>query len=463
MNETVEREIDLKDMLYRVAQKWRKIIVGAVIIALLAALLQVASGVLLILDREKLEDVRERYEVAVKAYEATGERLRARIDNLRDQSANQQEYNEKSLRMKIDPMNRWTGYFQFYIDSKYQIDPSLTYQTPDHTNRLIAAYSSYLQSAELYGEILQNTEGLDEIRFLMEVYTVTVDQSAATIRITYIGATEAEVIRLLDFIKEKIAARYPTIRDTVGDHTYEIMTESVYSVIDLELDEQQKANLLAYTSYDGAIAESTEALSEWEKLPEPRPEFGAWHTTKQAIKFLILGGILGVILMILWFAAKYIFSRSVKTDRDWGHCGIPVLGHIFRDRGNRHFPKIDAWIDRVFGRTPLGSRDETAVLTARSLEPVLKARGLTEAVLVSGIDGETGEALARTMDGAGEGIGFRLAGDILRDPEASGRLEKSGQVILLENAQSTRIEDLDQTRRLLQAWEKEILGVVVVE
>jgi capsular polysaccharide biosynthesis protein len=463
MNETMEKETDLKDLIYQVTKKWRKIIAGALIIAALAALFQVAFGVILLTDQKKLAEAQEKYAIAVDSHRATGERLQARIANLRDQSANQQEYNDKSVLMKIDPMNKWTGSFQFYVDSKYQIDPSLTYQTPDLTGRLIAAYSSYLRSGELYGELLANTDGVDEIRFLTEIYHVEVDQGAATINVQCIGITEEMVAGMLDFVKTKISERCSLIREAIGSHSYEIMTESIYSTIDFELDERQKANILALANYANDIGETSEALTEWEKEPVPKKKFGVWYTTKQAIKYFVMGGITGTVLMFICFAAAYFLSRTVKTDRDWNLWGIPVLGHVFLDRKKQRLHKLDEWIDQVFDRCPPGGIDQTCFLAACSLELLLKAQGLSEAVVVSHLPRELGETVTGKMDAAENGFRVRLAGDILMEPEAAGKLAHTEKVILLEESQVTKDEDVEQVLRLMKAWGKSILGVVVIE
>ena len=272
MNEYMEteREIDLKDLLYRCLKNWRKVVVGAIVIGLLAALFQVFSGVRILLDDEALTEAQEKYEIALNDYEATGELLRTSIVNLRDQSEKQQEYNEKSELMKIDPMNKWVGNFQLYVNSKYQIDPSLTYQNIDLTNRLVSAYSSYLRSGELYKEIIEELGTVDEIRFLTEIYSASADPGTATITVNCVGKSEEDIRALLGFVQQKIAERYDTIKNTIGDHSVDVLTESVYSTIDLDLDEKQKANLQAISEYANAIGEKNTELSEWEEKPESK-------------------------------------------------------------------------------------------------------------------------------------------------------------------------------------------------
>ena len=466
MNEYLENEkvINLKDMLYRTLKLWRKILVGAIIIALLAGLYQVYRGMRPMLDSNAMEELQEKYEITLRDYEATGERLKTNIDNLRDQSANQQEYNEKSVLMKIDPMDKWNGSFQLYIDSKYQIDPNLSYQNIDMTNRLISAYSSFLRSGELQKELLAQIPGIDEIRFLTEIYSVSADPGTATITVNTVGVTESDVQQMLSFVKTKLAEQYEVVRNVIGDHSYEILTESYYSTIDLDLDDTQKNNLLAITEYANKIGETNAELAEWEKKPAPEPEFGTWYTVKQTAKFIILGGIIGVIVMCIWFAVKYIVSDTVKTDDDWKLFGVPVLGRILRDEAPKKFlPGLDRLIDRAFGRVRCMTQEQSSLLAAQNLGAVLKERGISRTYLVGRLPEGQAEALAQKMDTAGAGISFRYAGDALSDPGTARSLEENNEVLLLAERYVTRNADVEQTLTLLKAWGKMTLGVIIVE
>lgn len=459
-----ERVINLKDMLYWTLKHWRKILAGAVIIALLAGAYKMYSGLRVLLDDEKYADAQEKYEITLADYKATGERLKTKIVNLREQSAHQQEYNEKSVLMKIDPMDKWSGYFQIYIDSKYQIDPSLSYQNLDMTNRLISAYASYLRSGELYQEILAQMPGIDEIRFLTEVYGVSADPGTATLMVSCVGASEADVRQLLGFAKTKFAEKFETVRSAIGDHSYEVLTESVYSTIDLNLEATQKSNLEAIADYANAIGETNEQLSEWEKEPEPRPEYGAWYTTKQMIKFIILGGIIGIIVMCVWFAVKYAASDTIKTDADWRAFQLPVLGHIMQDGERKKFlPGLDKLFDKLFGRTCMTTLDQSCILTAQNLGATLKERSLTIGALVGRLPNGLAETLAQKMDSADAGVSFRYAGDALNDPTTAKNLDGLGEVFVICERYTTHSADVNQLLTLLRAWGKTALGVVLLE
>ncbi len=459
-----ERIIDLKDMLYWSLKQWRRILVGAIIIALLAGLYQVYRGLRTVMDEEKLQRAQNKYEIAIKDYAATGERLKTNISNLQEQSANQQEYNEKSVLMKIDPMNKWIGEFQVYIDSKYQINPNLTYQNLDMTNRLISAYASYLRSGELYQEILEQDPDIDEIRFLKEIYGVVADPSTSTITVNCVGAKETDVQRLLNLIKTKFAEQYEMVRNAIGDHDYNILTESVYSTIDLDLDETQKKNRLIISEYSNKIAETNKELEDWDQLAEPKPEYGTRYTAKQAIKFIILGGVIGVIVMCIWFAVKYAVSDTVKTDSDWRNFSISLLGRIFRSEKKKKFlPGLDALVDRIFGRVRTVTQEQSCAVTARSIGAALKGQGITEAVLVGKLPEDMAEMLSRQLNAAEPGVGLRCAGDVMTDPSAAPAMEGVDQVLLVAERYTTRCADIEQTLTLLKAWGKTVPGAVVIE
>ena len=75
---------------------------------------------------------------------------------------------------------------------------------------------------------------------------------------------------------------------------------------------------------------------------------------------------------------------------------------------------------------------------------------------------ELGSAVAGKLDGAAD-CTLRFAGDILRDPEAAKALEGTDRVILFGEPMVTRTEDIKQMLTLLKAWNKTLLGVVIVE
>ena len=274
----------------------------------------------------------------------------------------------------------------------------------------------------------------------------------------------------LDTLNEQYSAMGLEL-DSLTEQNEEMASEldtltQQYGEMGLELDAitEQYSDLLAITEYANKIGETNEALIEWEKEPEPRPEYGTWYTIKQTIKFIIIGGIAGVVIMLIWFAAKYAVSSMVKTDDDWRRYQLPILGRVLRTEEKQKFlPWLDTLIDRIFGRTRTVTQEQSCALAAQNLGATLRERGLDGVSLVGRLPEGQAETLAQKLDTAGAGVGFRYAGDALADPAAAQNLEGRGEVLLLAERYGTRLAEVEQTLTLLKAWGKTALGIVVVE
>ena len=477
MDNEMEFEIDLRDMLYRVLMQWRVILRGAVIIGLLLFGYKLVTGLIANLDPEALQKAENKYQIEMNDWEATGEQLNTKIENLKETSKQQQVYNEKSALMRIDPLNKWIGSFVLYIDAKYQIDPNLSFQNTDPTMRILMAYSGYLNSGELYGSILDHTEIVDEVRFLTEILTQKVSTDSSTITVTCLGKSEEDVKEILDMVKSGLYAKYVDYQEALGSHSIEILTESIYSTIDLTLDETQKANLLKISDYANQIGELNLKEEEWEKSPKPKQKFGTVYVIKQAVKFGIIGCVAGVFVMAGYFAMAYVFSRSMKTDSDWNILGIPVLGNVWRLKPDIKQTKLEGLIEKIAvklgfdkltiegigGRNWKNDEDTQDRLIVNNLGGVLKEKNLSKAVFVSAMDNTKASELVKNLDKIDGKTPYVLAGNVLEDPETVKKLGDAQEVILLGKRYETKIDDVQKIRTLLSAFGKSIIGSVVLE
>jgi hypothetical protein len=192
-------------------------------------------------------------------------------------------------------------------------------------------------------------------------------------------------------------------------------------------------------------------------------EYGTWYTTKQAIKALILGGIIGAVVLFCWHAVSYIVASTVKTADDWRAFGIPVIASIRRNERKRRFHKIDALIDRAFGRQHSTTMEQDCLLTAHNLDAVLREQGLSETQLVGIAERELADSIVKNMQTAAQGTKYGFTGNPLTDPNTADNLSHSDKIVLLAENQTTRIRDIERMLTLLKAWGKTILGVVIAE
>ena len=463
MNSGTERAIDLRDLAFRTAKKWRMILAGALILALLAALYQALPGLRVMLDKEKLAAAQETYEAALADHRANGEQLRAELAELRDQSERQREYNNRSELMKIDPMNKWVGSFQLYIDAAYRTDPAPTDRNADLTSRLVAAYTACLFSDRFCASVMEDLGTVDEVRFLTELYSVSAEPGTAMLTVSVSEKSEADVRRFLSSIGAGIAEQYETIRTAIGEHDYEIMTESVSPTIDHELDALQRENRRALSDYEKRIDDASEELARWENTSAPKMEYGAAYTAKRAVKAVIIGFVAGLVIMLCWLALCYVLGGRIRTADDWTPYSIPVLGSVFRDPKRRAFHAIDRGIDRLFGFRRGSTMEQDCALTAHILAAAIREQGRDGIQFVGKLDGELAERLMQTMRAAVPGTRFSYAGDVLTDADTVKKLQQADAVMLLAENQSTRFKEIDQTLTLLKAMGITALGAVTIE
>ena len=452
-----EMEINLKDLLYRILQRWRSVIAGAVIIGLLAGGFTALKGIMF---SDVTEEMEQRYQVTLTNYEARGEILKTDIERLWAAIDSQEEYNANSLLMDIDPMNEWMGTYNLYIDSNFKINPELSYQDIDLTSRLVRAYRAYLSGGEMYEEILARTDLVSDVKYLPEVLTAVADDSGSSVVITCKGGTRETVEELLGLTSEMLAAKYEEVREAVGDHEIQVMTQSVYTTVDLELLKQQKENLLKVTEDIKKIQELDKDLTTWEEEGEPKAEFGTEHAIKQAVKMLILGGVVGFLLMCALYGARYLLGGKMNTCDDWLFMRISVVGYLPAQRRKRPLWRIDRWIDRYIGGVRVEQDlDLQCTLAVSSMETFLREKQLPNAAIITDLEApEILEKLTVRKDG----MEIKSAGSILRDPEAAGCLNGVSGVFFLGENGKTLQSDIQKEQILLESWGKDIYGAIVI-
>ena len=456
--------INLKDLFYQVIRRWRSILCGALIIALLLGLFRLGTGLITMLDPDSLEAAEEQYQIKLDEYEAMGSQLRTEIANLRADARARREYNEKSMLMKIDPQREWVGTFLLYVDSQFQIDPNLSIQNTDTTKSLLAAYDQYLTGGEMYNDVVQQTQLVNEVRYLQEILEVKTDPDSATILVTCIGENEAEVQEILTLVKKGIQNQYAEVAGSVGKHSISVMMESCFTAIDVTLDEKQRENEKIVDDCLISISEANAELAQLQSSPRPRMEYGREYTVRQAVKLFVIGAVAGVVLMMFLLSARYVFSSTMKTEDDWNLAGLPVLTKIRPEPDRKAFKRVDHWIDRHFGgRKTRLSEEIRYQVTANVLLEILRGKGIARCAIVSDLPGEAASGLAEKLNAAGAGDALVYVGSLLSDPAAAKKLEPLADVILLGKNGETTMDEASRETTLLHTLGKNVLGVLVEE
>lgn len=223
-----EMSIDLKELLCYVLKKWRIIVAAAIIIGILA-------GAGKIVSESKSSNSNEIDSANIE----TAEQLEAEIRRLQNRLDSQQEYNENSILMKINPINAYVG--SIMISFKADVDPDS--QNDGNINKIVAAYSSYLSSSEFFDYLIENSSFMpQETKYAMEIIISSANMDSSTVSFTVNAENKNNAQHTIDIAKQTLENKYGEFAAEFGEFEFSIVTESIYSRVSNELKTSQDNN-----------------------------------------------------------------------------------------------------------------------------------------------------------------------------------------------------------------------------
>ncbi len=470
MNETYEQEIDLKWLIYRVLRGWRPIVVWAIIIALVAGIGSFGLNMLKRLDPEYLQEQEANFKRAYASWEATIENYEAQLDNLEEAQEEQTEYNENSILMKIDPLRQFHASFELYVNYDYQIMPDMAYQNIDLSDRILKAYATYMTNGELQQYVIDNLSYDIERRYLSEILSVSVDYGNNMISVSVTNQSAESCQEMLDLVRTALMTKYEDINAAIAEHTLTTTNSSAYEAVNLSLQETQKANLQAVTDLNmtkQAVFEEYEEWQEDEEGQEPTPEYTMVEVIKSAIKMLIIGGVVGAVLVAVIIAFAALLSGKLLNPEDVkNRFGLRVIGQLPVARIKKPFAFISRWFAKFGGITATPEDyDRLAKMVGTSIKSDLSAREEAAGWKKVAFTGSISAAeLESTVSALGMDASYTVicAPDVLTNADAIQKLSEADCVVLVEKQEESTLADITKELEALRAWNKTVLGAVVV-
>ncbi len=464
MNETYEREIDLKWLIYRALRAWRPIVVWAIIIGLVAGVGSAGLKGMKLLDEEFIAEAKLDVERAHASWEAAKEDLEIQLNNLEKAKERQKEYNEKSVMMEIDPLRKHVASFELYVDYDYQIKPDLTYQPIDLSDRILKSYATYMTNGEMYQYIMDNLDYELEMRYLQEILSVSIDYGNNMISVSVVHASEAKCQEILDLVQKGIQSRKNTISKAIDVHEITTTNQTAYETIDFGLEDAQEANIQYLATVDMSIQEVNEELKEWAKEPEPEFEYETMEIIKSGIKMMIITGVVtfvGLAAMVVVFAllSDKLLNPADMKDR----FGLRIIGQLPQNREDKPFAFVSRWFTAFAGIT---AKPEEYENLAKMIGASIKSDVSSRAELTCETIAFTGTAPVEEMEKAIAAMGIKdysvvCAPNVLTDAASVEKVTAADCVILIEKQESTAMADVAKELEALKAWGKTVLGVVV--
>ncbi len=478
MNETYEKEITLKWLLYRVLRAWKRILVWSVIVALVFGVGSFGISATQLADAEFMEEAHLNFQREHAAWVATKEELERNLESLEEAKAKQEEYNDKSIMMQIDPLHKNVASFELYVQYDYQTDPNLTVQNPNLSSRILRAYATYMTGGEMYHDIMENVGYDIEIRYLMEILSVSVDYSTNFISVSVVHADKDACQEILTLAREGIASRRESVTELIGAHSISMSNQVAYEVFDESLQKMQEANRQAVTDMEKSIRQAKEEKLKWTgdyvdsngnkaSGMEPKFAYTLENAIKSAIKKMIVGGVVGFLVLSVAFAAVAVLSGKLLNPEDLRNCfGLCVIGKLPRDRKKQSFAGISRAI-AAFGGITAKPEDYVplAQMTGASIRALIEARedsGSWRKIAITGAAEEARLKQIVELMAIGGGYTVVCAPDMLTNAASVEKVFDADCVVLVEVQEKTVMANVEKELEALRGWNKPVLGAVVL-
>ena len=303
---------------------WRAVLITMLVCGILFGGVKGGQALSSAQDTSATEDTLETYQQALDDYKNQSDTLNREIDSLNLKIAQINTYMEKSALYNMDKNDVYRGSLLYYIDTGYEVDPNLTYQTPDKTNSVLKAYASLVQNDAFYSEIKKNLKENIDSKYLRELVNVSIDYDSHIMTISVVGSSQTLAHQLLELIQKNMREAKNTVSTMITPHEISLVSSSEYKTVDqnssvtedgaalnpevINVADKQQNIEDTLSSYQTSLTEKTQALKD---LTEPeQPTVGKTGAAKTAAKYGAIGLILGLVL-----AGGVLCVQYVLVDR----------------------------------------------------------------------------------------------------------------------------------------------------
>ena len=454
INKKYQTEIDFRDLFFHLCYRWRSIAIAALVGALLLGAYQYLS-IQKIHSEGKQTREEKQYEIDLQDYRDAVKNARKNISTYTKQIKEKDDYLDESIYMTLDSQNEWVAYKTYFIAMDQSVLDALpeSLQT-DPADYVAAVYTSTLKSGLDAGE-MEALLGTGKKDYIDELVSIDADNDVNTITVQVIGAEEATVTEQLDYFVNRLFDVSQPQAQVVGAHTLALVNEEVFSRTDSDLSAEQSSINQDISSLQEDLSDEKAALNALEEKKEPKAP------GKHLGMFAAIGFILGAILLVGFYAVRYVLDGKLHSARELSErYSLPVYGEFAKSRA-RHPGK---GLDKLFERWEFKHAVTDAGVTESGVCTLLSECLAGKKLLL------TGTVSDQRLDALASGLRQRLNGacDIASkgglpvNSEAIAMARNVDAVILVEDKYHSRNGDIRRAVELLDIGEANVAGCVLL-
>ncbi|MBQ9890348.1 MAG: hypothetical protein IJM39_02960 [Firmicutes bacterium] len=460
-----EVEINLGNLFWSVLRHWRGIIVFMLVFGVLLGGYSFIKEYKAYTDPAALARRQNEYNLALDQYNRKKEKLQRDIKSGEEYQLRLEDYKERCIYLRMDPYNLYKIGVTFFVDSHYEIDPSLSYQNVDNTAALIKSYRAAIQRIDFETVIDMNGEDLTLRHPVSKfsdksVYTLTVEENVGLMQLMVTADTKERAEKIYGHIKSVIEDTKKLLTEAIGEHEVSMVNETARYTVDWDYETLQTSFTDDY--YVKNQTKTDDLKKQLDALSAPANTVPSTRSAiKAGIKRGVIGLIIGLVAAAVVFIARYVLQdRVYNLDDIRKRYKLPVLGVISLGASRKKLVWPDRKIASRLGIPEGLSPEQSAEFIASNIKLYLKDAGR---VLLTGSAGsDAAELLKEKLQPLLPGMEIVSSGDLNHVPAAVDALSSDTAIVCVESWQKTRHLDIVHELDRISATDNKGVGFVVV-
>ncbi len=500
-----EREVDLIDVLWKVAFAWRKCLIVALICAIalpgfmyIRGLRSYNASIEALEQQQSSAGTMSKEDQRKKALEGlTDDEVKAVNSALRlTENYNAAlKYLDNSVAMSIDPYNEEATIVEYYVDSDYVTNYNSS-SKDSYTPSVVEAYRDLITSGTI-AQTIASLEGVTLsapfIQELINVDSASEGKSESNIITVAIIAPDKDMCsRIAGVIADTFNAHTGDISAAIGSHSIRVMNEYQVTRIDNDLIKQQSDATSRVTTGKTSLDTATKALSDKQKSAlnsllamdkKDVNESSATNTTANStdsnstvknadgttltkpsfsIKYAVIGFFVGIIIVAGVIALIDIFSKKLKYDTELKDIfGIDTYAVFKKEKQYKGF---DAWLYKMRYKNVRRMTDEESMerlVTGVSL--ILKNKECNSLYVTGTQMNSLPDNLKASISDGLSGITVTYGDNVYYTPQSLVAADECGEVLIVEQLGGSNVDDIAHELTTLHEQDIDVIGGMLYE
>lgn len=447
------RKIDIWDMFLYIASKWKKILIACVIGAI------VLSGV-----------------SYYKSYTTTSQNVnneKDSLDGLNDEETKNVE-GAVALKENLDSLKRY-----YYLSPVMNLSPAevpkftLTYYigtdgetTRDDIRDIKKMYASYVLSDDVCKKIVSEFKdsalSKDDLNLLINVEQPSQYEDTTDVLTVYVRGIDKKMSNeMAQIIEDSISDYTATLSESIKPHTIKLVSQIYSCGYDQKIIDCQNSIRNLYLNTSTKVDEGIDVLTDKEKSAyelqiskdEKAEEPKKIERPTISKKYTLLGAAVGIILVVVYYALCYMYSKKVRTPKDISDLlDTKICGLVEDDK------KTSIWNSMRNTAT----KNVTIDYLAYEVAMICKNQNIDKICIAGSCEIEDDVKLKKLIDiVGGKEINVSVESCVCEDYNALENIVDCGHVILWEYLDKSEFVAVRMLGETCKMQGLNVLGVVV--